>query len=111
MEILVKTGVIGARIRVFRQNAGLSQEKLAELVGVTPQQIQKYEVAKTKISTDRIQMIAIALRVHVSAFFHDRDDELTLNESESTFIKKLRRVKDRRVNESLMLILDRLVRS
>lgn len=110
MEIFVKTYEIGMKIRVYRQNAGLSQEKLAEMVGVTPQQIQKYETAKTRISTDRIQLIANALRVHVSSFFHDRDDEFTLNESEAAFIRKLRKVKDRRIRGCFMVILDRLTK-
>lgn len=111
METFVKTGEIGLKIRVFRQNAGLSQEKLAELVGVTPQQIQKYETAKTNISTDKIQLIATALQVQTAAFFHNRDNNLTLNESETTFVRKLRKVKDRRVHESLMMILNKLARS
>jgi transcriptional regulator with XRE-family HTH domain len=44
----------------------VTQENLAELIGVTPQQVQKYETAKTRISTDRIQQIANALNIHVS---------------------------------------------
>ncbi len=111
MEAFVKIAEIGMKIRVLRQNVGLSQEKLAGLVGVTPQQIQKYETAKTNISTDKIQLIATALRVHVAAFFHDCDNELMLNESEATFIRKLRKVKDRQVHESLMMILNKLARS
>lgn len=110
MGIFVKTTEIGMKIRIFRQHAGLSQEKLAELVSVTPQQIQKYETAKTKISTDKIQLIANALRVHVSAFFHDHYNELTLNEPEVIIIRNLRKIKDRRVHESLTVILNRMVR-
>lgn len=106
----VKTLEIGKKIRVLRQHAGLSQEKLAELVGVTPQQIQKYESAKTRISTDKIQLIAHALQVGVSAFFHDRDADFTLNEFEAAFVTKLRRVKNRSVQESLLVIVDRLAR-
>jgi transcriptional regulator with XRE-family HTH domain len=53
LQPVVKLCDIGMRIRQFRQDAGLSQEKLAELVGVTFQQIQKYEASKIRISTDK----------------------------------------------------------
>lgn len=96
---------IGMRIRQFRQDAGLSQEKLAELVGVTPQQIQKYEAAKTKISTDKIQIIAAALKVQVADFFHDLND-LALDEPETAFIRKLRKVRDPEVYKSFSTLLD-----
>lgn len=98
---------VGMRIRRLRQEAGLSQEKLAELVGVTPQQIQKYEVAKSRVSTDKLQMIATALKMHVADFFDERSD-LTLNAAEKQFIQKLRKVRDPEVHESLGVLLDRL---
>lgn len=110
MKNIVQTYEIGTKIRAFRQNAGMSQENLAEILGVTPQQVQKYEAAKTRITTDRIQQIANALRVHVSHFFRNRSAELTLNESETAFVLKLREIKDRNVHASLKMILDRLAR-
>jgi transcriptional regulator with XRE-family HTH domain len=109
LQPVVELSAIGTRIRQFRQDAGLSQEKLAELVGVTPQQIQKYEVAKTRISTDKLQIIAAALKIHVADFFSDRS-HLTLNAPEILFIKKLRKVRDPEVHESLGILLDRLAR-
>ena len=110
LRFFVKQGEIGLKIRRFRQNAGLSQEKLAELVGVTPQQVQKYETAKTRISTDRIQLIADALQVNVTDFFHERHEALTLNEAEALFIQKLRKVRDPQLQESLTVIMDRLAK-
>lgn len=104
----IKSCEIGMRIRNFRQRAGLSQEKLAELVGVTTQQIQKYEYAKTRLSTDRIQLIAQALQVHVAAFFHERSEGLALNETEADVIQALRKIQDRQLHSSIKLILDRL---
>lgn len=99
---------VGGRIRRFRQEAGFSQEKLAELVGVTPQQIQKYEAAKSRISTDKLQQIAAALKIHAADFFDVRSN-LTLNTPELLFIKKLRKVRDPEVHESLSVLLDKLV--
>lgn len=109
LQPVVELSAIGMRIRQFRQDAGLSQEKLAELVGVTPQQIQKYEAAKTRISTDKLQIIAAALKIHVADFFSDRS-HLTLNAPETLFIKKLRKVRDPEVHESLVTLLDKLAR-
>jgi transcriptional regulator with XRE-family HTH domain len=107
LEPVVKLSDIGMRIRQYRQDAGLSQEKLAELVGVTPQQIQKYESAKTRISTDKIQLIASALQIHAADFFSERT-HLTLNAPETIFIKKLRKVRDPEVHESLVTLLEKL---
>lgn len=109
LQPVVKLHEIGMKIRQFRRDAGFSQEKLAELVGVTPQQIQKYEAAKSKISTDKIQLIAAALKIHASDFFSEQNT-LTLNAPETLFIKKLRKVRDPEVHESLGILLDRLAR-
>src|SRR3989337_1372350 len=101
MKPFVKAEEIGRKIRVFRQNAKLSQEKLAELVGVTPQQLQKYEAGKTKVSTDKLQLIAIALQIEVTEFFNDRTAELTLNETEIEFVMKLRKLKNGELQKSV----------
>ena len=63
------TKEVGRRIRQFRQDAGLSQEALAELVGVSFQQVQKYESGHTTLNILKLQHIAIALKVQVSDFF------------------------------------------
>lgn len=107
LQPVVKLHEIGMKIRQFRRDAGFSQEKLAELVGVTPQQIQKYEAAKSKISTDKIQLIAAALKIHASDFFSEQS-ALILNAPEALFIQKLRRVRDPAVHESLSILLDKL---
>jgi transcriptional regulator with XRE-family HTH domain len=60
---------VGARVRMRRTIVGLSQEKLGEHVGLTFQQIQKYEKGTNRISASRMQQIAEALGVPVSYFF------------------------------------------
>lgn len=60
---------IAARLRQFRLTAGMSQDKLGELTGVTFQQIQKYEKAKNRISASRLFEFAQLLEKPVSAFF------------------------------------------
>ncbi len=77
-------------------------------MGVTPQQVQKYESARSRISTDRLQIIASALQVHVSEFFHERHEEFVLNDSERGVIRKLRMLRNPRVHESLSVIIENL---
>ncbi len=60
---------IGMRIRERRILLGLSQEKLAESIGVTFQQVQKYERGTNRVSASRLERVSKALDVPVSFFF------------------------------------------
>lgn len=60
---------VGSRVRMRRMLAGISQEKLGEALGLTFQQIQKYEKGANRISASRLQQIAKKLEVPVSFFF------------------------------------------
>ena len=60
---------VGRRVRAFRLNKGLSQEKLGDELGITFQQIQKYEKGVNRIGAGRLQRIAEILGVPVSEFF------------------------------------------
>ena len=62
---------VGNRIRVRRQLVGMSQEKLGELLGITFQQVQKYEKGANRISASRLYMSAKVLGVAVQFFFDD----------------------------------------
>ena len=66
---LVDSKEIGKRIRQYRQDAGLSQEALAELIGVSFQQVQKYESGHTTLNILKLQQIADAFKVSVTEFF------------------------------------------
>ena len=61
----------GARLRMRRMMVGMSQEKLAAALGITFQQIQKYEKGTNRIGASRLQHIARVLTVPVSFFFED----------------------------------------
>ena len=56
---MLNSADLGRMIRNFRQNAGLSQERLAEKIGVTFQQIQKYESGYTTLNIIRLLMVFI----------------------------------------------------
>jgi transcriptional regulator with XRE-family HTH domain len=62
---------VGSRIRKFRKGRGMSQGELGEKLGVTFQQVQKYENGKNRVSASRLQMISTALDVPVEQLFTD----------------------------------------
>ena len=64
---------VGQRIRIQRLAAGLSQSELAERVGVTFQQVQKYEKGANRVGAGRLTRIARVLNVPVSSFFDGRE--------------------------------------
>jgi transcriptional regulator with XRE-family HTH domain len=64
---------VGKRIRQRRWLAGMTQQQLAEQVGIKFQQIQKYETGANRVSASRLWDIADALEVEVSFFFEGID--------------------------------------
>ena len=60
---------VGARVRLRRIQLGMSQIDLAQGVGLTYQQVQKYEKGANRIGASRLQQIAHILQVPVSFFF------------------------------------------
>src|SRR5579859_4759086 len=61
--------VVGQRIRAFRKDANFSQTELADQIGVTFQQVQKYEKGTNRVGVGRLIHIARALDVPITAFF------------------------------------------
>ncbi|MEL6118513.1 MAG: helix-turn-helix transcriptional regulator [Pseudomonadota bacterium] len=66
---------VGKRIRHRRWLAGMTQQNLAESVGIKFQQIQKYETGANRVSASRLWDIADALDVNVGFFFEGLDQE------------------------------------
>ena len=64
---------VGQRIRILRLQSRLSQTALADQLGVTFQQVQKYERGVNRVGAGRLTKIAKALGVPVSAFFGAHD--------------------------------------
>lgn len=76
--------LVGRNIRVHRLVRGLTQESLGEKLGVTFQQIQKYEKGTNRVGSGRLYQIAALLEVPVTAFF-DGGDSPTAVRSASPF--------------------------
>lgn len=66
---------LGSRIRLRRRELGLSQEQLAREVGITFQQVQKYEHGTNRVSFSRLVEIAKALRCGVMGIIGDLDQQ------------------------------------
>ena len=60
---------VGARVRMRRMMLSMSQEKLGDALGLTFQQVQKYEKGANRIGASRLQQISQILQVPVSFFF------------------------------------------
>jgi transcriptional regulator with XRE-family HTH domain len=121
---------IGTEIKRIRKDLGMSQMKLAEKVGVSFQQIQKYEKGVNKISMEMIQHIARALGISVNTFFEKEKapviseppmkyyskkknliDEISLplNQEEITLLQLFRKIESKKIREGLIKQLSGIV--
>lgn len=66
---IITSREIGEAIRRRRRELGISQERLAELLNVSYQQVQRYENGSNKLNVENIQTIANLLQIPVTAFF------------------------------------------
>ncbi len=62
---------VGNRVRMRRMLVGMSQEKLGDALGLTFQQIQKYEKGANRVSASRLYQVASTLGVPIQFFFDD----------------------------------------
>ena len=65
---------VGLRIRLRRKELGISQEKLADAIGLTFQQVQKYERAANRVSASKLWDVARALSTNISYFYEGLPD-------------------------------------
>ena len=77
-----------------------------ELVGVSFQQIQKYENGSTKLNTDKLQQVAFALKVPASVFFgEDTYEKSPLSDREKKLVKAFRGLDDEVIQEGVVKLL------
>ena len=107
---------VGLRIRMRRKELGVSQEKLAESIGLTFQQVQKYERAANRVSASKLWEMAQALNTTIAYFYEglpepsegdkapvrrDVEDLLLINDGPELAANFLR-VRDPRVRRKLV---------
>ncbi|WP_158916429.1 helix-turn-helix domain-containing protein [Caulobacter sp. S45] len=110
---------VGDRIRRRRRALGISQDKLAEALGLTFQQVQKYERGANRVSASKLYQVAHALHAPIPYFFDGLPDpaqnkdvepvepatfvrELPLTPEEREFATWLSQIESRRVRKRLL---------
>lgn len=102
---------IGRKIRELRLQAGLTQEKLAEMLGITFQQVQKYERGITKVNLQKLQQLAAILQVTPASFFDESSCCVyQLADDEMKLLKDYRNISLPTHKESIQVIVTGLAR-
>lgn len=112
---------VGSRVRMRRIMLSISQEKLADALGLSFQQVQKYENGKNRISASRLQEISEILSVPVSFFFEDPEptskvdgaahsylSDFLSSPDGSALIKAFVRINDRTLRRRLVHLVERI---
>jgi len=86
---IIDSKKIGERVKFRRQDIGMSQEALAEILDVSYQQIQRYESGRNRLNVENIQLIAHALGVPISFFFDVPSDSESTSAYDSPDEKSL----------------------
>ena len=87
--------LIVRRVRNNRKLRGFNQNDFAKMIGVTFQQLQKYELATNRISCSRLVVIAEALGVETNDFFENieaKSSKKTFSDAEIRLVTKLRKM-------------------
>ncbi len=104
---------IGQIIKEARKTRGMTQMKLAELIGVSYQQVQKYEKGSDNISVERLKQIAKAVNVPVTLFFPAAAEAVAeapahygkIAEDEAALLLLYRRIKNRKAKKAVIELL------
>lgn len=114
----VEKAHIGNLIRIARKTAGLSQMELAERIGISYQQIQKYEKGMSEISISRLSQIADALHMPLNRFIPDNEKMMvsesqgiygTLSDEEIEFLRYFRKIKGQKMRKILVMSIKHMV--
>ncbi|MEW6455137.1 MAG: helix-turn-helix domain-containing protein [Acidobacteriota bacterium] len=116
---------IGNHIKKTRESLGITQMELAEKIGVTYQQVQKYEKGRSNISIKRLHEIAKALNVPV-AFLLEKipvvgEEKIKyrtsgkfsffLDKNEISLLKLFRKIRDENIKKGIIQLLKGVIRS
>ncbi|MFK7866948.1 MAG: helix-turn-helix domain-containing protein [Alphaproteobacteria bacterium] len=104
---------VGGRIRTLRIGNGLSQEELGRLIGVSFQQVQKYEKGSNRLGASRIVQISEALCVPVATIFDGIDTTKAAQKHKGLSVEaaKIAREWSEIENEDLQIAAKNLIRA
>jgi transcriptional regulator with XRE-family HTH domain len=115
---------VGARIRMQRIVRGMSQTKMGNAVGVTFQQVQKYEKGVNRVGASRLQQIASVLKVPPDFFFDGASAKAVTNASMETTLtegfissrdgvalsKAFTKISDQKMRRSIVSLVEQIAR-
>jgi transcriptional regulator with XRE-family HTH domain len=109
--IQVTSKEIGGLIKKRRSELGISQEELGATLGVTYQQVQRYESGRNRLNVENIQQVAAVLSVPVSYFFRAgaplvvaERPEPYLSPEESALLKHFKKIKDEKAKNVIVQV-------
>ncbi len=102
---------IGLKIAELRLIKGMSRNQLSTKVGVSHQQIQKYETAENRISPGRLLRMANAFGITVGSFFDGLQGELPILNHRSRLIQEIARNASRIKDEPMLVSINQLART
>ena len=110
---IITNKMMGERVKFRRQDIGMSQESLAEILDVSYQQIQRYESGRNRLSVESIQLIAHALGAPITFFFEPSSttESVALTNSpadEKTLLKHFRQIECNPDRQAVVLVARRL---
>jgi transcriptional regulator with XRE-family HTH domain len=109
--------LVGRNVRLFRKVKGLSQTELGDAIGVTFQQVQKYENGANRVGPSRLASISKTLGVPIERFFEGTQQSHTLSDPISEvlttpyaiqLLQAFGRVDDTRVRRSLVSLIENI---
>ncbi|MGB3626842.1 MAG: helix-turn-helix transcriptional regulator [Henriciella sp.] len=111
--------IVGERIRRRRILSGLTQDQLGEALGVSYQQIQKYETGANRVSAGRLYLLAERLDISPGWFFeglHDTEDQIddelaTSSRFAIDCVRNLTKIKDEKVRAAIQTMVRTLAES
>jgi transcriptional regulator with XRE-family HTH domain len=120
-ELFLRNGEIGKRLKLRRLQLGLSQESLGHALGITFEQVQRYETGIDRIGAGRLQQIAEILKVPILFFFggafsttsnHEGGSDVVVDFLETAYslrlVQAFRRIKDRHIRQSIVELVEHI---
>ena len=114
---IITTGEIGELIRKRRKELALSQEQLSEMVGVSYQQIQRYENGGSMLNVENVQRVAKALAIPVATLFEVNQPHITADPAtpyasseEKTLLRNFRDLTARTDKQLAITVIRRLAK-
>ncbi|MEP5375416.1 MAG: helix-turn-helix transcriptional regulator [Hyphomicrobiales bacterium] len=101
---------VGQKVRKARKAMDMSQTELGNLLGVSFQQVQKYEKGSNRIGSGRLWEISRVLRVPIDYFFDGIDDEVSSDTSVPWWLldlaKQIEAIKDEKLQKQIISLIE-----